>query len=201
MSPLDKIANWEIFVWALYQIGGSSQFVDIEDVALECFRIAPARFSWRTKDLPDYKKCTKALQEAEKKHPQILVKTSDSFARQLTAEGQRWIETNSKRLSRILQRGVPVPEPKQRPTSRMMTEIERSEPFILWIETGVIPQEKWRMADVLRCSPDSNPSIWTNRLESARSVAYSAEKKSILQFLDDVASAHPDWFGGKANEG
>jgi hypothetical protein len=197
MSPIDEVANWEIFLWALYQIGGNSHFVDIEDVSLECFRIAPARFGWRTRnDLPDYKKCAKALQEAEASKPQKLVKTSDTFARQLTAEGQKWIETNFKRLSQILNRGIPVPEPKRRPASRMMSEIERSDPFVLWKETRMVPQEKWQMADVLNCSPDSNSSIWTTRLESARGVAYNADKKSILQFLDDVASAHPDWFGG-----
>ena len=197
MSLINKVANWEIFLWALHQLGGGSQFVDIEDISLECFSIAPARFSWRTrKDFPDYKKCTKALQEAEARRPQMLVKTNDAFARQLTAEGQKWIEANSKRLSQILNRGVHVPEPKRRPASRMMAEIEGSEPFILWKETGMIPQEKWQMADVLRCSPDSSPAIWTARIESARGVAYNADKKSILQFLDDVVSAHPDWVGG-----
>ena len=197
MSPIDEIANWEVFLWSLYQLGGSSKFVDIEDVSLECFRIAPARFGWRTRtDLPDYKKCAKALQEAEVRRPRMLVKTHDSFGRQLTAEGQRWVEANSKRLSKILNRGVPVPEPKRRPTSRMMAEIELSEPFVLWKDTGQIPQEKWRMADVLRCSPDSSAVTWSARLESARGVAYAADKKSILRFLDEVVSAHPDWFGG-----
>jgi len=199
MSPIDEIANWEIFLWALYQLGGSSQFVDIEDVALECFRIAPARFGWRTrKNLPDYKKCAKALQEAEEKsrRPKMLVKTPDAFARQLTVEGQQWIETNYKRLSRILQRETPVPEPKQRPTSRMLTEIERSQPFILWMETKSVPQEKWRMAEVLHCSPDSSSETWNSRLESARSVAYNADRKIIIEFLDEVASEHPEWFGG-----
>jgi hypothetical protein len=198
MSPIDEVANWEIFLWALYHLGGSSQFVDIENVALECFEIAPARFGWRTRrDLPDYKKCAKALQEAEARRPQMLVKTRDTFGRQLTAEGQKWIETNSKRLSHLLNHGVSVPEPKQRPTSRMMAEIEQSEAFTQWKENSVVPQEKWRMADVLRCSPDSNPVTWSARLESARGIAYDLNKKSILQFLDEVAVAHPDWFGGK----
>ena len=201
MSPIDEIANWEIFLWAFYQKGGSSQFVDIEDISLECFRIAPTRFSWRTKDLPDYKKCTKALQEIEAKHPGLVVKTSDSYARQLTAEGQKWIENNSKRLMRILQRGISVPEPKQRPNSKMLAEIEQSGPFILWKDTAAVPQEKWRMADVLRCSPDSNQDIWNNRIKSARGIAYSADRKNILRFLDDVVSVHPDWFGGNTNEG
>jgi hypothetical protein len=197
MSPSDEVANWEIFLWALYQLGGSSQFVDIEDVSLLCFKIAPARFGWRTKpDLPDYKKCAKALQEAEARRPRMLVKTGDSFGRQLTAAGQRWIEANTKHLSQVLQTGVPVAEPKRRPTSRMLAEIERSEAFVLWKDTSTIPQEKWKMADVLRCSPDSSPATWTGRLESAKAVAYFAHQESIVRFLDEVAAAHPEWFGG-----
>ncbi len=197
MSSINEVANWEIFLWALYQLGGASQFIDIEDVSLECFRIAPSHFRWRTKkDLPDYKKCAKALQEAEARRPQKLIKSSDAYARQLTAEGQKWIEINSPRLTQILNSGIPVPEPKIRPTSRMMAEIERSELFVQWKEIGKIPQEKWQMADLLHCSPDSSPAIWTARLESARGIAYESDKKSIMQFLDAVTLAHPDWLGG-----
>ena len=197
MSPSDEIANWEIFIWALAELGGDVSFVDIEDVSVECFKIAPARFAWRTRaDLPDYKKCAKALQEAEVRRPSMLVKTRDAFGRQLTAEGQKWVRENSLRLSALLRTGTPVPEPKRRPTSRMLAEIERSQPFAVWSATAAVPQEKWRMAEVLRCSPDSSPATWKDRLESARAVAYSANSNNILRFLTEVAEAHPDWFGG-----
>jgi hypothetical protein len=197
MSPSDEIANWEIFLWALAQLGGDTQFVDIEEVSMECFKIAPARFAWRTRvDLPDYKKCTKALQEAEVRRPSLLVKTGDTFGRQLTAEGQKWIKENTHRLSALLRTDLRVPEPKRRPSSRMLSEIEKSQPFIVWSQTGAIPQEKWRMADVLRCSPDSNPQTWKDRLESARAVAYAANNNTIVRFLTEVAKTHPDWFGG-----
>jgi len=169
MSPSDEIANWEIFVWALAQLGGDVRFVDIEDVSVECFRIAPARFAWRTRaDLPDYKKCAKALQEAEVRRPSMLVKTRDSFGRQLTAEGQKWVKENTPRLSALLYTGSPVPEPKRRPTSRMLAEIERSQPFIIWSQTAALPQDKWRMAEVLRCSPDSSPHTWKDNESEAR---------------------------------
>ena len=197
MSPTDDIPNWQIFLWALHQLEGDSQFVDIEEVSLQCFKLAPARFAWRTRpDLPDYKKCAKALQEAEAKRPRMLVKTGDSFGRQLTAEGQRWIRANAKRLSDVFQTEAPVPEPRRRPTARMLADIERSQPFVLWRQTGALPEEKWRMADVLRCSPDSSPATWRARLDSAKAVAYSAEKQAVLRFLDEVADAYPDWFGG-----
>lgn len=193
---LSDVASWEIFLWALYQLGGSAQFVDIEDISVKCFEIAPARFKWRTRDLPDYKKCTKALQVAEKMEPRLLIKTGDSFGRQLTVEGQKWIESNSKRLSRLLESGSPVPEPKQRPSARLLAEIERSEPFIQWNQLGIVPPEKWKVAEVLRCSPDSSPSIWSDRLATARAIANSAQKNDVLHFLDQVAVEHPDWFGG-----
>lgn len=197
MSRGREAANWETFLWALYQLGGSTQFVDVEQIALKCFEMAPARFAWRTRlDLPNYKICMKALQEADARRPQMMLKTGDSFGRQLTAEGQRWIEANAKRLSGLLETGVCVPESKRRPTSRMLAEIEGSDSFVHWTQTGTVPQEKWRIADVLRCSPDSNPVTWKDRLESARAVAYAADKDNILRFLDAIAAQRPDWFGG-----
>lgn len=198
MSPSEEIANWEIFLWALHQLGGSSFVVDIEDVSVRCFEIAPARFSWRTKaTIPDYKKCAKALQEAEVRRPRMLVKTGDSFGRQLTAEGQKWIQANTKRLQRVLDTAVPVPEPKGRPSSKILAEIENSGPYQLWKGTGTVPHDKWRVAEVLRCSPDSSPETWTDRLQSARAIAYSADRVPVLRFLDQVAHEHPEWFEGQ----
>lgn len=197
MTPSVEVINWEIFLWALFHLGGSCQFVDVEDVALECFRLAPTRFSWRTRgDLPDFKKCSKALQDAEARTPHLLVKSPDKYARQLTAEGQMWIESNQDRLSKILDRGVPVPEPSGRPSSRLLAEIENSPPFVLWQAYGTLPREKWRMAEVLRCTPDSSPDTWACRLASARGIAYHMGKDNLLRFLDAVAAAYPDWFGG-----
>jgi hypothetical protein len=198
MGPIDEIANWEIFLWALHRLDGGTRYVDVEDIYLECFDIAPARFGWRTrKDLVDYKKCAKALQEAERRSPKLLIKTRDAYARQFTVEGLQWIKANSVRLSKILQSELPIPEPKHRPTARMLIEIERSEPFIAWLETKSISQEKWKIAEVLHCSPDSSPETWVSRLQSARSVAYDADRKIIIEFLDAVYKEHPDWFGGK----
>jgi hypothetical protein len=201
MSPPEIIANWEAFLWALYKLGGSDQFVDIEEVSLKCFEIAPARFGWRTRpDLPDYKKCAKALQEAERRRPPMLVKSGDTFARQLSADGQQWIAMSKKRLSAILETDLHVPEPKRRPSSRLLSEIESSEPFREWLRTRQVTGEKWRVADMLRCSPDSSPTTWKDRLESAKGVAYSAERTDLLDFLRAIPAAHPDWFGGPRNE-
>ena len=198
MSPIDDISNWEIFLWALFRLEGSTKFVDIEDIALECHKIAPSRFSWRTKPgLPDYKKCTKALQEAEIRSPKLLLKTQDTFGRQLSEEGQRWIEKNHGRLSYIFRSGKSIPEPKNRPSRKLLTEIERNNIFVLWKEKNELPNEKWQMADILFCSPDSNKKIWLDHLESLKAVAYSSKNIDVLNFLNEICKIHPDWFGGE----
>jgi hypothetical protein len=197
MSPsAEVVSNAEIVLWALDQLGGAAEFVDIETVFLKCFELAPQRFSWRTRpELPDFKKCAKALQEAEARRPNPLVKTGDTFGRQLSVDGQKWIEANRSRLIARLKSGEKVPEPKRRPRSRMLAEADRSDVFAAWSAEGTLPMEKWRMAEFLRCSPDSDTSIWRNRLETLRSAANAADHELLLKFLDAVAAAKPDWFG------
>ena len=82
------LANWEIFVWGLHNIGGDAGMVDIELAFLKAHEIAPQRFAWRTReDLPEYKKLSKALRDADAKAGNLMTKTSDGLKRQLTVEG------------------------------------------------------------------------------------------------------------------
>ena len=39
----DRASNSELFVWALYLLGGAERDVDVEEIYLKCFEIAPAR--------------------------------------------------------------------------------------------------------------------------------------------------------------
>jgi hypothetical protein len=200
MSTGGEANNYEIFLWALHKLGGSDAFIDIEDVFLKCFEIAPQRFAWRTQaQIPDYKKCSKALRDAEAKRPALLVKTGDSFGRQLTIEGQEWISANADRLAKLLETGRVIQEPKQRPRSRLLSELERSDSYEKWLSDGTLPSEKWRIAELLRCSPDSDKRIWAERLQVLRSAAYAADKMDVLRFIEQVAESHPEWFlGGTA---
>jgi hypothetical protein len=192
-----EITNSDIFLWALDELGGSNDFVDIETIFWRCFELAPQRFSWRTRlDLPDYKKCSKALRDAEARRPPLLVKTGDSFGRQLSVQGQKWVEANAQRLRAQLKPGQVVQEPRRRPRSRMIAEVEQAPVFAEWRAERAVPSEKWRMAELLRCSPDSDTDVWRNRLETLKAAAYAAGRKDLLAFLDTVASTHTDWFGG-----
>ncbi len=198
MSPSDEIANWEIFVWALSRLGGATDFADVEDVFIACFDLAPKRFAWRTReDLPDYKKCSKALRDAEARRPRLLVKTRDGLKRQLTVEGQDWIRANERRMVTVVHSGKVVQEPRSRPRVRMLALVERSDPYQRWATEGVLP-EKWQAAELLRCSPDSDLRIWRERLQVMRAAANGADRTQLLRFLDELAAANPDWFKEEA---
>ena len=197
----DEIGNWEIFVWALHQLGGASESIDVEDVFRKMFDIAPKRFSWCTRiDLPHYQICYKALLHAESKRPSMLIKSDKGHSRRLTADGQKWVKQNRVRLAKFLESGQTIQETKQRPRSRLLTAIERSDVFQEWAQDGKITETKWRVAEILQCSPDSSTNIWRHRIERLRSAAYSSEKNSILSFLDSIMTSHPDWFNGGENE-
>lgn len=191
-----ELVNWEILVWALYLLGADSGLIDIEDAYVKCFEIAPNRFSWRTKPYPDSKKCNKALQEAEIRDPKLLTKTTDGWKRQLTVEGQEWVKNNTHRIGKLLGRDHVVQEPKQRPAAKLLIELERSVEYNAWHARGVMPQEKWKFAELLHCSSDSDISVWRNRIEMLRSTANKAGKKKVLQFLDEVVKCFPEWFSG-----
>jgi hypothetical protein len=190
----EPVVNPDVLLWALYELGGADDFVDVEDVFLRAFHLAPMRLSWRTReDLPDLKKCSKSLQEAERRVPAPLVKRGPDM-RKLTAEGQRWIEDNFDRLADALGSDRIVQPPRTRTPGRLVAEIARSPIFNTWTENRELSHEKWRSAELLRCSPDSARAVWRERLEALRSAAYSTGRNDVLEFLDALASKNSDWF-------
>jgi len=190
----EPVTNSDVFLWALYELGGSDRFVDVEDAFIRAFELAPLRLSWRTRpDLPDLKKCSKALRDAEGSEPRLLVKQGPEM-RRLTGDGQKWIEDNFDRLAESLGDRRTVQAPRTRTPSRLVAQALQSDVFQMWQESGSVTAEKWRVAQMLRCSPDSSRGVWLERLEGLRAAAYSAGRLDALTFLDALAQAHPEWF-------
>jgi hypothetical protein len=193
MSP-EPVTNSDVFLWALYDLDGADEFVDVEDVFIKAFELAPLRLSWRTRpDLPDLKKCSKALRDAEGRDPRLLVKKGAEM-RRLTVEGQQWIEENFDRLAQALGGEGPVRAPRARTPSRLVSQAVQSAVFATWVETGTITDEKWRVAEMLRCSPDSSRAVFRDRLETLRGAAYSAGRHDALELLDALVTQRADWF-------
>jgi hypothetical protein len=190
----EPATNSDVFLWALYELGGDEDFVDVEDVFIRAFQLAPLRLSWRTRqDLPDLKKCSKALRDAEGRRPLLLVKRGPEM-RRLTAEGQKWIEDNFDRLADSLRSNQKVQATRMRAPARLITDALRSSAHKTWADSGEITEQKWRIAEMLRCSPDSSRQIFRERLETLRAAAYAAGRDDALKFLDSLQQERPEWF-------
>jgi hypothetical protein len=193
-AATEPVTNSDVFLWALYELGGDTDFVDVEDVFLKAFELAPLRLSWRTKPhLPDLKKCSKALRDAEGRTPQLLVKRGPEM-RRLTVEGQRWIEENFERLAESLRSDRTVKAPATRAPAKLIGEALRSAAHKTWADRDEITDEKWRIAEMLRCAPDSPRSVFSQRLETLRAAAYAAGRDDALKFLDSLQQQRPEWF-------
>ena len=96
-EPIDRLANWQIAVLALYSLGGATSRKHGEEVALKCYEIAPRRFGWGKH--PQLEPARVALRDAKKEKYGSLVAGSDATGWLLTKGGLAWCEENAESLS------------------------------------------------------------------------------------------------------
>jgi hypothetical protein len=92
-APSNQPNNQDVFIWALFLLGGADKEIDVEEIYMKAFELAPARLGWRVyPETPDYKKTAKALQSVEAStHVGLVIKTNP-LARKLSAAGVEWVE-------------------------------------------------------------------------------------------------------------
>ena len=173
--------NQDVFVWALYLLGGSDKDIDVEEIYLKCFELAPARLSWRTRpDLPDYKKISKALQSVEANtHPGLLLRPHE-YVRRLTVDGVRWVETYKEILQKTYSGAV------QASASNNQYEHRRkqikSDP--VW-QTFLKEPNKLNsvdLASVLNCQPASSENTWRSRINDVLRAADVLKDEELKGF-------------------
>jgi hypothetical protein len=190
------VDNPDFIPIALFQLGGDTEFVDVEDIFVRCYELAPDRFGWRTHDLPNYKTVSKALRDFEARNPGLLLKTADGLRRQLSAAGIEWLRDRLPSLEQTLVRVGRNPATR-RPSQRILNELAEN-PLVRAFESGERPElVKYQVADALACVVDSPASVWRERLETYRAAATAGRRPNLLRFLEYVEDEHPEWFGGK----
>lgn len=169
--------NQDVFVWALSQLGGSERAVDVEEIFIKCFELAPARLGWRTHpEIPDYKKISKALQSVEAKTHVGLIEKTDQYHRRLTALGINWIEANRGVLESRYG-GAPVIASTKSPHERLRRRIRESRVFSSPSPSLV------EIAEILECSPASVSSVWQSRLTQVEVAAQALSDNDLSSFL------------------
>lgn len=192
MTP--EISNAELVPFALRRLGGSEGYVDVEDVFEELWKLAPARFRWRKYDYPDLKKTSKALRDFEETNPQLLLKTPDGLSRQLSVEGQNWLEERLPVFEQEFSRGAAVTSARRRDYAPLL-EIERQPLVRRFVEQGSLPDaDRAEIAELLKAAPDSGGATLAKRLARLRAASKAANRDQLFRFLTALEDAHPEWF-------
>ena len=190
-----EINNYEILLYSIWRVGGAGEFVDLEQVYEEAWRIAPTRFGWRSRQYPsDYiaDRALRALLRDEKLTRRILV-SPNRQALQLSAEGVDWVEQNLSRFDRSAEEtGAGA---RGRGAQRHLVALEKQKLVQAYASGEDVTTSRARFADLLRLTPDADPRAWRERLETYRSAARQADRVLVLRFCERLETEHPDWFG------
>lgn len=183
--PSTTANNQDVFIWALFVLGGSDREIDVEDIYLRAFEMAPARLGWRTKpELPDYKKTSKALQSVEAKTHIGLVHRTHANARKLTANGVAWVEMYRKVFEQVYSKG-PVAAASTNFHEKKRKNLKESKAWGGWIANGNL--EILKLSEALTCSPASPFAIWKSRAEEVSRAGQVLQDQDLMRFADAVA--------------
>ena len=144
MTTNKNIPNYELLALCIGELGGEN--IDREDAYYKMFEKSPDQYSWRTKHIPDIKKCDASLNSAEHKHE--LVERSSTWGLSLTAKGMRkYLELKSKDDSSDLKIGGKpsvIPDWQEEIFNRIL----KSDTFINWQKNK---QEENAWTDIYDC--------------------------------------------------
>ena len=184
--PSEAPNNQDALVFALYLLGGADKDVDVEDMFLKCHELAPARLSWRTRpDLPDYKKVSKALQSVEASTHVGLFHHTNQYARRLTLDGNRWVETYMSILEQVYSKAPVQASKNTNMHERKRHEIKNSQVWVLFKESPAnIGIEDF--ASVLQCSAASSQATWASRVHDVKRAADVLQDQELMQFAQLV---------------
>ncbi len=184
--PSEAPNNQDALVFALYLLGGADKDIDVENMFLKCHELAPARLSWRTRpDLPDYKKVSKALQSVEASTHLGLFHHTNQYARRLTLDGTRWVETYLSILERVYSKAPVQASKNTNMHERKRQEIKNSSVWALFkVSPESISVEDF--ASVLQCSAASSQATWASRVQDVKRAADVLQDDELMQFAQLV---------------
>ena len=184
--PSEAPNNQDALVFALYLLGGADKDIDVENMFLKCHELAPARLSWRTRpDLPDYKKVSKALQSVEASTHLGLFHHTNQYARRLTLDGTRWVETYLSILERVYSKAPVQASKNTNMHERKRQEIKNSSVWALFkVSPESISVEDF--ASVLQCSAASSQATWASRVQDVKRAADVLQDDELKQFAQLV---------------
>jgi hypothetical protein len=208
MSPNPELANTDLVLLAMLIAGAGDDFIDLEDIAIEAYRLSPQRFGWRTKPYPSDKLLVQAIADLERRHKdgRTLRGTGKAPARMLTAEGRKAALRVGSRMAGIEFSDVAAlidhfedasddarlqAPAERRPAQADLTELRRHHTFQVWEDEGgdLSSLERWELLDAVSCLPDAPQTSVREQTEKLMAQAERWSDSEAIHFLNDLSKA------------
>ncbi len=208
MSPSTELANTEMILLAMVLAGAGDQFVDVENIGLEAFRLSPQRFGWRTKPYPSDKIVVQTIADLEARHQdRLTLRGADKIAtRMLTAEGRkaallvgakvvgRSFPDVAALVSHFRAPHTAPPEPipaERRRVQSELGELRRHEAFQAWLDdkSSLSSLDRWQLLDAVSCLPDAPAPTIRDQVEKLAALAERWQDTEITEFLQELEPA------------
>lgn len=207
-QKLDNLSDKDIVLYALYILGGWYKRVHTEDIAIECYKIAPSKFSWvKYPQYPDLAPTRFALEAAKKPESGCLVMGESERKRtvkkvggwMLTAEGIKWIKLNKARIEKYL--GKQRPAGDRVSIERKLNYLLKSKAFKKFIEFGQAADiSHAEFADSLICTVNTRPEVLNARLEQLYSIGEELKKEEVKNYVSFCIKKFAALLGKKGGE-
>ena len=205
---MDKsLPNRELVVYALSLLGGESQRIHTEDVAIKCHELFPDSFSWvKYPNLPDKDIVRVALTDARKQKYGALVDgragqskghyaqtsrgpSSDGWI--LTPEGTSWLNANKIRIENLV--GKSHGKTHRQRLLKKLKKVKDHKLYRDFVENeNEFNASIGDLADLLSCRVDADPHVWRKRFDVLMNVAVSAEQDDVQRFLARCEHSYED---------
>lgn len=188
-SGANGITNVDIAVMALYWLGGVERKVHLEDIAIECHKLAEKRFAFeleKYKHFPDKRTVFYALADAHKEKAGVLVEAFGTQSKgggnfQITKSGVKWIKVNEDRIARELKIKSSV-APKQE-VKRILRIVKNETAFKKFHAGKMAELSVYELMDFLGCSFETSPSAVRAKFAEMEVKAELVEDVEIFNFL------------------
>jgi hypothetical protein len=187
-----SLIDWVLV--ALLNLGGAAQFVDIEDLAMEAYRLAPQRFCWRRYAQPSLEAVRVAAKDAN--HPgriQVLG-SRNGRERMLTALGAARAEQVAEQME--LHPPRPDQEALRRRATSDLARIEAHPAYQRWLTAGWVEVDAIDLADIARCAISTDIPVFQARLLQLQAEAAHWEQPSLERFFQEASERLVHLLGG-----
>jgi len=188
----EELSNIEIILYALYLKGGEVKKIHTEDIALQCFKLSPSRFSWiKYSKYPNLESVRRPLISARSKENGSLVagrhgrtkenQVSDGWI--FTPNGINWIEKSKDRIELLL--GSKQKPAKRTQIDKQIFEFKNSTAFRKFLNDKTCENiHDYEFTDFLNANLDTPSAILRDRIDKIRAIASKAKESGILEFIN-----------------